>query len=65
MAVGTLMQANGGIKIADNSGGTINIGNATLTNTKPTAIDVTNSQATINVTDTAIVKDTPPDRGQL
>jgi hypothetical protein len=48
-----------GIKIADNSGGTINIGNATLTNTKPTAIDVTNSQATINVTDTAIVKDTP------
>ncbi|MCE9630388.1 MAG: hypothetical protein K8S94_06685 [Planctomycetia bacterium] len=48
----------GGIKIADNSGGTINIGNATLTNTVPTAIDVTNSDAVINVTDSAIIKNT-------
>ncbi|MFM7035453.1 MAG: beta strand repeat-containing protein, partial [Planctomycetia bacterium] len=47
-----------GIKIADNTGGTINVGNATLTNTQATAIDVQNSLATINVTDTAIVKDT-------
>ena len=48
-----------GITIADNTGGTINVGNATLTNTQATAIDVQNSLATINVTDTAIVKDTP------
>jgi hypothetical protein len=48
-----------GIQIANNSGGTINIGNATLTDTVPTAINVVNSDAIINVTDSAIAKTTP------
>ena len=48
----------GGITIADNSGGTINIGNATLTDTVPTAINVSNSDAIINVTDSVISKNT-------
>jgi hypothetical protein len=58
VANGITDNGGGGIRIADNTGGTINIGNATLTNTVPTAIDVTNSQATINVTDSQIIKDT-------
>ena len=47
-----------GIQIANNSGGTINIGNATLTDTQPTAINVVNSDATINVADSKIIKNT-------
>jgi hypothetical protein len=48
----------GGIVIADNTGGEINIGNATLTNTVPTAVTVENSLATINMTNATIDKDT-------
>jgi hypothetical protein len=51
-------EGGAGIIIADNAGGTINVGNATLTNTTPTAISVENSFATINVTDSAIDKNT-------
>ena len=47
-----------GVQIANNTGGTINIGNATLTDTVPTAINVQNSDAIINVTDSSIVKNT-------
>lgn len=49
----------GGIQIAKNTGGTINIGNATLTDTVPTAINVVDSNAIINVTDSKIAKTTP------
>jgi hypothetical protein len=48
-----------GIQIANNSGGTINIGNAKLNDNVPTAINVVNSDATITVTDSAIAKTTP------
>ncbi len=48
-----------GIQIADNSGGAINIGNATLINNVPTAINVLDSDATITVTDSTIAKTTP------
>jgi hypothetical protein len=47
-----------GIVIANNTGGTINIGNAELVDTVPTAISVTKSDAIINVTDSEISKST-------
>jgi hypothetical protein len=48
----------GGIQMS-NVGGDVNIGNAVLTNTVPTAISVADSSGAITVTDSSIVKDTP------